>query len=76
MKSIFEKLAMCATPEDVDRMLAGNFMAVVPIEPTKGMLKASSRGDARRAGGYYRRMLSAASTEMSDNRTEEGDTKE
>jgi len=37
---------------------------IVPVVPTEAMLKASSRGDARRAGFYYRRMLKASKEEQ------------
>lgn len=33
--------------------------ALVPVEATEAMLKASSRGDAHRARGYWRRMVAA-----------------
>lgn len=38
----------------------------VPREPTQEMLRASSRGDAKRAAVYYRAMLAAAPPHVVD----------
>lgn len=39
---------------------------IVPVEPTEGMLSASSRGDKHRAGVYWRKMIATAPSAADD----------
>ena len=39
--TIYEKLARCSTPAELQRMLVGNGMVIVPREPTEAMVKAA-----------------------------------